>query len=240
MRKYFKYVVYLFVVLAFSSANADAYVDYFRAVDTDNASGVAALLARGLDPNTLSPYGQTGLFLAMREESLKVAEVLVADPALQVDIVNAAGETALMVAAPIVTVAWIWLQIRGEPDVRDRAALRTREIVFGSIPASCPEAMTLSVAGYAAIVATGTIDARATAEMLGLTDLAPLAIYIAIIVIIPVLSNCALPPMFSATFLASFLSATPGLDTDPSLVALALIMGWALNLTASGVRLAPR
>lgn len=140
---------------------------------------------------------------------------------------------ALMVAAPVVTVVWIWLQIRGEPDVRQRALTRTREIVLGSIPASCPEAMTLSVAGYAAIVATGIIDARATAEMLGLTDLAPLAIYIAIIVIIPVLSNCALPPMFSATFLASFLSATPGLGTDPSLVALALIMGWALNLTAS-------
>jgi len=106
MRKYFKYVVYLFVVVAFSKANADAYVDYFRAVDTDNASGVAALLARGFDPNTLSPYGQTGLFLAMREESLKVAEVLVADPALQVDIVNAAGETALMMAALRGQVEW--------------------------------------------------------------------------------------------------------------------------------------
>jgi len=106
MRKYFKYVVYLFVVLTFSKVNADAYVDYFRAVDTDNASGVAALLARGFDPNTLSPYGQTGLFLAMREESLKVAEVLVANPALQVDIVNAAGETALMMAALRGQVEW--------------------------------------------------------------------------------------------------------------------------------------
>ena len=140
---------------------------------------------------------------------------------------------ALMVAAPVVTTAWIWLQIRSEPDARSQAAARTREIVLGSIPASCPEAMTLSVAGYAAIVATGIIDARATAEMLGLTAVAPLAIYVAIIVIIPVLSNAALPPMFSATFLASFLSAAPGLGTDPSLVALALIMGWALNLTAS-------
>ena len=54
MRKYFRFVVYLFVVIAFSTANADAYVDFFRAVDIDNASGVAALLARGFDPNTLS------------------------------------------------------------------------------------------------------------------------------------------------------------------------------------------
>jgi len=99
MRNYFKYAVYLYVLIAFSKVHADAYVDYFRAVDTDNADGVAALLARGFDPNTLSTYGQTGLYLAMREESLKVAEVLVASPALKVDHVNAAGETALMMAA---------------------------------------------------------------------------------------------------------------------------------------------
>jgi len=99
MRNYFKYIFYLVVLMAFSKVHADAYVDYFRAVDTDNADGVAALLARGFDPNTLSTYGQTGLYLAMREESLKVAEVLVASPALKVDHVNAAGETALMMAA---------------------------------------------------------------------------------------------------------------------------------------------
>ena len=99
MRNYFKYAFYLIVLIAFSKAHADAYVDYFRAVDTDNADGVAALLARGFDPNTLSTYGQTGLYLAMREESLKVAEVLVASPALKVDLANAAGETALMMAA---------------------------------------------------------------------------------------------------------------------------------------------
>ncbi len=99
MRKYFQLAIYLIVMIGVSKAHADAYVDYFRAVDTDNASGVAALLERGFDPNTLSTRGQTGLYLALREESYKVAEVLVASPALKVDIVNAAGETALMMAA---------------------------------------------------------------------------------------------------------------------------------------------
>lgn len=99
MRKYFQFAIYLIVIIGFSTANADAYVDYFRAVDTDNASGVAALLERGFDPNTLSTRGQTGLYLAMREESLNVAELLVASPALKVDIANPAGETALMMAA---------------------------------------------------------------------------------------------------------------------------------------------
>ena len=99
MRKYFKFVIYLVVIIGVSKVLADSYVDYFRAVDTDNAGGVAALLERGFDPNTLSTRGQTGLYLALREESFKVAEVLVASPALKVDIANAADETALMMAA---------------------------------------------------------------------------------------------------------------------------------------------
>ena len=99
MRKYFQFALYLLVLIAIPKAHADAYVDFFRAVDTDNASGVSTLLQRGFDPNTLSTYGQTGLFLAMREESLNVAEVLAASPVLKVDIVNSAGETALMMAA---------------------------------------------------------------------------------------------------------------------------------------------
>lgn len=99
MRNYFRYFIYLIVIAWFSVARADAYVDYFRAVDYDNATGVKDLLDRGFDPNTLSDYGQTGMYLAMREESLKVAEVLLASPQLKVDIANAAGETALMMAA---------------------------------------------------------------------------------------------------------------------------------------------
>jgi ankyrin repeat protein len=99
MRNYFKYLAYLIVVIGASKALADSYVDYFRAVNVDNASGVEELLARGFDPNTLSTYGQTGLYLAIRDDSPKVAAVLMASPALKVDLANFAGETALMMAA---------------------------------------------------------------------------------------------------------------------------------------------
>lgn len=78
---------------------ADAYVDFFRAVGVDNADTVKELLARGFDPNTKSESGQVALFLAMREDSPKVAAALLASPALNVDASNAVGETALMMAA---------------------------------------------------------------------------------------------------------------------------------------------
>jgi hypothetical protein len=107
IKPYFKFVLYLFVITAFSSAKADAYVDFFRAVSVDNADTVRELLARGFDPNTKSEGGQVALFLAMREDSPKVAAVLLASPVLDIDAANAVGETALMMAALKGRTEWV-------------------------------------------------------------------------------------------------------------------------------------
>lgn len=89
------------VVLAIGCglAAAGAYEDYFRAVAVDNESGLRDLLARGLDPNTLDPQGQHGLFLALRGGSSKVVRLLLQHPETRVESTNAVGETPLMMAA---------------------------------------------------------------------------------------------------------------------------------------------
>ena len=97
--KYLRFVLYLFAAIAFSTAKADAYVDFFRAVGVDNDRTVSVLLAQGFDPNTLNEKGQVALYLAMREDAPKVAALLLASPALNVDAANALGETPLMMAA---------------------------------------------------------------------------------------------------------------------------------------------
>ena len=94
-----KLFIYLFVITAYSFSRADAYTDFFRAVNVDNAGVVAELLDKGFDPNTLSEKGQVALFIAMRDDAPKVAAVLLASPKLNVDAANAAGETPLMMAA---------------------------------------------------------------------------------------------------------------------------------------------
>jgi uncharacterized protein len=99
MRIYFRFIAYLFVITACTSARADSYVDFFRAVNVDNDRTVSELLARGFDPNTKSDSGQVALFLAMRDDAPKVAAALLASPALNVDATNATGETPLMMAA---------------------------------------------------------------------------------------------------------------------------------------------
>lgn len=99
MKLSFKFAAYLFVACGFCAAHAGSYEDYFRALKIDNAGAVSDLLARGFDPNAPDEKGQTGLHLAMRDGSPKVAAVLLAHPALRVDAPNANDETALMLAA---------------------------------------------------------------------------------------------------------------------------------------------
>jgi hypothetical protein len=99
MNKNFRYVFQLIVITWSSLAIADSYVEFFRAINVDNARTVSQLLAQGFDPNTLSENGQLPLHLAMREDSTKVAEALLASPQLKIDAVNRAGETPLMMAA---------------------------------------------------------------------------------------------------------------------------------------------
>ncbi|HRD95780.1 MAG TPA: ankyrin repeat domain-containing protein [Rubrivivax sp.] len=99
MKHYFRIVLYLIVLFGLSSAIAGSYEDFFRALRIDNAGAVSELLARGFDPNSPDEKGQTGLHLAIRDNSAKVASVLLAHPAVRVDAPNASDETPLMLAA---------------------------------------------------------------------------------------------------------------------------------------------
>jgi uncharacterized protein len=99
MRNYFKYFVYLVVAIAFSYAHAGSYEDFFVAIKQDDARTINALLNRGFDPETPDPQGLTGLFLALREGSLKAAQALVDWPKTKAETRTANDESPLMMAA---------------------------------------------------------------------------------------------------------------------------------------------
>jgi uncharacterized protein len=99
MRKYFKSFLYLSVASYISFSAAGSYEDFFQAVKQDDAATIQSLLRRGFDPDTRDPKGLTGLYLALREPSLKAANTLIDWPKTNVEVRNEQDESPLMMAA---------------------------------------------------------------------------------------------------------------------------------------------
>ena len=99
MRNYFKHLIYTVVMATVCSAAAGSFEDFFVAIKNDNAGTLNGLLDRGFDPNTADEKGQPGLTIAMQAGRLNAARALLARPATDVNALNQAGESALMMAA---------------------------------------------------------------------------------------------------------------------------------------------
>ena len=97
--KHFKKLIYLYVLAGFCSARAGSYEDFFRAIQLDDVAAVQKLIARGFDVNTLDPSGQSGLSNALREPSPKVASLLTSAPKIDLNLLNAKGESPLMLVS---------------------------------------------------------------------------------------------------------------------------------------------
>lgn len=98
MRNHIKRLIYLIVFIGYSASHAGSYEDFFIAIKQDNPRVITALLNRGFDPETPDPQGLTGLFLALREGSLKVAQALVDWPKTKAETRTADDESPLMMA----------------------------------------------------------------------------------------------------------------------------------------------
>ncbi len=99
LKRCLMFVLQAFVALAVVPAGAQDAVAIQRALGVDDDRSIQRWLEAGGDPNRLDEKGQTPLIVALRDESFKVAAVLLAHPSTRVDAPNAHGETALMMAA---------------------------------------------------------------------------------------------------------------------------------------------
>lgn len=96
---YIRKALYLIVLIGYSFSHAGAYEDFFSAIRRDDPRAMQALLARGMDPNTVNPSGQYGLIVALQADAVKVAEVLIAHASTNVEVRTAKDESPLMLAA---------------------------------------------------------------------------------------------------------------------------------------------
>lgn len=80
-------------------AAAGSYEDFLRALRLDEPETLRRLKRLGFDFNTRDEGGQPGLLLALRSDSLRAAQFLLAQPGIDLDALAANGENALMLAA---------------------------------------------------------------------------------------------------------------------------------------------
>ena len=75
-------------------------VEYFHLIERDDVSGVRTVLLQGkFNANTFNAEGFTALYVALREPAPKVADLLIEQADTQLNLENAWGENALMMAA---------------------------------------------------------------------------------------------------------------------------------------------
>jgi ankyrin repeat protein len=104
MRNTFKFNHALFASVLCASSfvfaqTADQITDFTKAAKFDDVSEVQSLIKVGVSPNTLDPKGNPMLIVAIRDKSLKVVDLLLADKSIDVNLANKSGENPLMLAS---------------------------------------------------------------------------------------------------------------------------------------------
>ena len=96
----------LLLALAFLPSVSQAGTDakqadaYFKAAQLDDERSMKALLAAGVNPNLMKKErGETGLMIAVREDSKKVFKILLNTPGIDLNLRARNGDTALMIAS---------------------------------------------------------------------------------------------------------------------------------------------
>jgi hypothetical protein len=92
-------VVFVLVFCFLGVAHANSYERFFEAVKRDDESTMIALALREFDLNTLGPDGEPALVTAVQLGSLKVANFLLDQRKVKVEVRNRRDESALMMAA---------------------------------------------------------------------------------------------------------------------------------------------
>jgi ankyrin repeat protein len=108
MRHFLSIPLFNFILMALMSlgltlqcslARATNAQDFWFYVTNDKAEDISVLLSQGFDPNVQNKNQQPALVQAVRDNSFKVFDLLLASPKINVNQLNSFGESALMYVA---------------------------------------------------------------------------------------------------------------------------------------------
>ena len=100
LKKWFAAIGFFCIAVSLApSAWASSFDDFFSAIKNDDVAEIQRLAQRGFDLNTVNRRGEHALFLAMRDDAVRVAGYLLDQPQVQVEIRTPNDESPLMMAA---------------------------------------------------------------------------------------------------------------------------------------------
>lgn len=142
---------------------------------------------------------------------------------------------ALMLSVPCFALAWIVAQrlSQGLGSALGHGLERGGRILRHGFPASSPEVLTLSSAGFIGALAAALIPVDQVTAVAAWAAQSPLLLLAGIIILVVLAAQLALSPIMFVVFLGSALAQAPLPGVDQTAIALALAAGWALSLTGS-------
>ncbi len=188
-----------------------------------------AVRPRSKQPNPLLPRRALGMFVLACTWLLGLSVVvswLLDDTVI----------FGLMASCPIVMAGWIAAQNwTGQRIAWGAVGQRLNEIVGVNLAQSARVAITLGCSGFIGRAASSLVPSQSVAETLGLLVLPDFVVLSAIPLVIAALSLLALSPITTAVFFGSFFGNLDVLPADPTLIALAISMGWSLSMLLSPI-----
>lgn len=150
-------------------------------------------------------------------------------------VLDTAVVPALMMVAPLLTLAWIATQNvhHGRPAMLAEVRRRIGTIATRTLPQSSPEAVTLAAAGYIGTMLAAIVPPEAIAWTLEFGPLGRFLVVASLPLAIILLAQFALTPIVVSVFVATAFHELGALPAEPHVMILALAAGWALSLTAS-------
>ncbi|MCR2746938.1 ankyrin repeat domain-containing protein [Limnobacter parvus] len=94
-------------LLGHKPAKANAFEDFFLAIEFDDEYRLKSLLLKGMDPNTVNEAGFPAIVFAMMKESPIAVRTLLLSNKLDPNLPDRRGETPLMVACTLNKPEWV-------------------------------------------------------------------------------------------------------------------------------------
>lgn len=140
----------------------------------------------------------------------------------------------VMVLVPVLSLAWIALQWRGEPGgPLIHAGRRAAGYITGDLAGYRGELVLLVMAGFIGTLGSGLLAPLVGQAGIDLAAIPAWALLVGLVWVVPVAGQLGMNPILSVSLLAPLLPHADALGISPNAIILALTGGWALSGASS-------